>query len=207
MPGKQPFICERLGILAPGVEHHFNDTFDIAVGGLEGADIHTKAARDGGPDLFCVKFLPLDLAALERVGGQGLEDSFLTEVEAKGFDVPVKRPWWCRTSARRYLDPNGTGANPAARGYTFSAFPAEIVACIRCKTVFAAISAENRAPKSPQEFGRPGRIDSSGAGGVSQNAGHDGKGPHSSRVRRNRHRLQALRVYVDPMENAFGIGE
>ena len=70
---KEPFGGERLLIVARRVEHHFNDALDIAVCGLECADIHSKTAGNRGPDLFSVQLLPLDLAAFEHVGRQGLQ--------------------------------------------------------------------------------------------------------------------------------------
>jgi hypothetical protein len=44
------------------VEHHFDDAFNIAVCGLEGADIDAEAARNGGSDLFGIQMLSLNFA-------------------------------------------------------------------------------------------------------------------------------------------------
>ena len=73
--------------MARGVEHHFNDAFDLAVCGLKCADIQAEAACNRGSDLFSVQPFPLYLAAFEHVGCQGLQYGFLTEIEAKGFHV------------------------------------------------------------------------------------------------------------------------
>jgi len=46
MPCQKPFPCERLVIVACGIEHHFNDAFDMAVCRLQCANIHAEAARN-----------------------------------------------------------------------------------------------------------------------------------------------------------------
>ena len=46
MPPEQPFIRQRLVISLRGVEHHLHHTFDMAVGGLQGADVHSEATGD-----------------------------------------------------------------------------------------------------------------------------------------------------------------
>ena len=74
--------------MARGVEHHFNDAFDIAVGGLEGADINAETAGDRGADLLGVQLFAFDLAALENIGSQGFQDGFLPEVESESLHVP-----------------------------------------------------------------------------------------------------------------------
>jgi len=79
MPRKEPFDSERQVIVARGVEHHFNDAFDMAVCRLECANIHAEAPGNRGSDLFRVQLFPLDLAALEHIGGQGLQHGFLVE--------------------------------------------------------------------------------------------------------------------------------
>ena len=63
---------KRLVILARGVEHHFDDTFDVAVGGLERADIHPEPPGDRRSDLFGIELSPFDFAALEHVRRQRL---------------------------------------------------------------------------------------------------------------------------------------
>jgi hypothetical protein len=87
MPRKEPFGCERLVIVPGGVQHHFNDALDVPVRLLESANVHAEAARNRGSHLFRVKLFPLDLAALEHIGGQGFQDGFLAEIESEGFHV------------------------------------------------------------------------------------------------------------------------
>jgi len=87
MPRKEPFSVERLVVVARGVEHHFHDAFDVAVGGFERANIHAEASGKRGPDLFRVQLLPFDFTALEHVRGQRLQLGFLAEVEAEGFHM------------------------------------------------------------------------------------------------------------------------
>ena len=85
MPCEQPFGRERLVIVARGVEHHFDDALDVAVRGLEGADVHAEPPRNRGADLFGVELFAFDFAALQHVGGQGFEDGFLAEVESEAL--------------------------------------------------------------------------------------------------------------------------
>src|SRR5476651_764707 len=87
VPRKEPFGGERLVVVARGVEHHFDYAFDITVRGLECADIHAEPPGNRGPHLFGVQLFPLDLAALEHIGGQGLQHGFLPEGEAEGFHM------------------------------------------------------------------------------------------------------------------------
>ena len=87
MPGTEPRGAERPIKAARGVEHHLDDALHVAIRGFERADVHAEAARDGGADLFGVQLLALDLAALEHVGGEGLQDGFLAEIESEGFHV------------------------------------------------------------------------------------------------------------------------
>ena len=87
MPGEQPLGRERLLVVARGVEHHLDDALDMAVGGLQPADVHAETAGDRGADLLGVQLLAFDLAGLEHVRGQGLQDGLLLEMEAKGLHV------------------------------------------------------------------------------------------------------------------------
>ena len=94
MPREQPLGGERLVVVARGVEHHFDDAFDVAVGGLERADIHAEAAGDRGADLFGVEFLAFDFAALEDIGGQGLQTASCRRLNPSASMWPISRP--CR---------------------------------------------------------------------------------------------------------------
>ena len=48
MPAKSGVpIGQRLVVVAGGVEHHLDDTFDMTVGRRQGADVDAKAPRDG----------------------------------------------------------------------------------------------------------------------------------------------------------------
>jgi len=90
MPRKEPFVGERLVVVARSIEHHFNDALDISVCGLECTDIDAEAAGNRGSDLFSVELLPLDFTAIENVGREGLQDGLLAEVESEGFHVADK---------------------------------------------------------------------------------------------------------------------
>jgi len=54
---------------------------------LESADVHAESARNRGSHLFSVKLFPLDLAALQHIGGQGLQNGFLAQLESEGFHM------------------------------------------------------------------------------------------------------------------------
>ena len=73
--------------MARGVEHHFDDALDIAVRRLEAADVHAQPPGDRRADLFGVELLAFDLAALENIGGQSLQNGFLPKVEAERLHV------------------------------------------------------------------------------------------------------------------------
>jgi hypothetical protein len=87
MPGEQPLGGERLVVVPRGVQHHFNDAFDVAVRCLNTPDIHTEAARDGGSYVAGVQLFALDFAALDDVFGERLKDGLLSKLEAQRFHV------------------------------------------------------------------------------------------------------------------------
>jgi hypothetical protein len=95
MPPEQPFGGQGLVIAARGVELHLDDALDMPVGGLECADVDAKTPRDGRTDLLGVELLPFDLAALENLSGEGLQDGFLPQVKSqcpelvKNFETPA----------------------------------------------------------------------------------------------------------------------
>src|SRR5436305_3438746 len=88
MPGEQPFGGQRLVEPTRGVEHHLDDPLDMAVGRLEGADVHPQPPGDRRADLLDVERLPFDLAALDHVAGQRLENGLLPKVEPERLHVP-----------------------------------------------------------------------------------------------------------------------
>lgn len=87
MPRKQPLLRERLVIVTRGVEHHFNNAFDLAVHCVNAADVHTEAARDRRTHLDRLELFALDLAALDDVFGKGLEHGLLLKGEPQSFHV------------------------------------------------------------------------------------------------------------------------
>src|SRR5262249_15832804 len=87
MPTEEPFDRERLVVMTGDIQHHLDDPFDVAVRRFEGPDIDAQTAGDRGADLREVELLPFDLAALEDLGSEGLEDSFLPKVESEGLHV------------------------------------------------------------------------------------------------------------------------
>src|ERR1700722_4920292 len=87
MPSEEPFVGEGPVVMACGVEHHFDDAFDVAVCGLEGSDIHAEPPGDRGPDLGGVEFLSLDFTALENILCQSLKDALLGGVKSEGLHM------------------------------------------------------------------------------------------------------------------------
>jgi hypothetical protein len=71
--------------MACRIEHHLDDALDMPVCGLQCADVYPEAPGNRRADLLGVKLLAFDLAAFENIGGQGLKDSFLLEVESQSF--------------------------------------------------------------------------------------------------------------------------
>mgnify|MGYP007050449361 CR=1 FL=1 len=85
MPAEQPFFGERCREILRGIEHHLDDTLDIAIGWGEPADIHAKPAGDGGTNLFPVEPLALDLAGFDDILGEGAQDGLGAQIEAERF--------------------------------------------------------------------------------------------------------------------------
>ena len=88
MPAEQPLIRQRPVIVARGVEHHLDDAFDVAIRGLEAADVQAQTPRHRRADLFGVELLAFDFAGLQNVFGQRFEDGFLLKTKAEAFHVP-----------------------------------------------------------------------------------------------------------------------
>ena len=70
-----------------GVQHHFNDAFDVAVRRLKAAYIHPEAARDRGAHLAGIQPFALDFAAFHDVFGKRFEDGLLLKREPQSFHV------------------------------------------------------------------------------------------------------------------------
>ena len=85
VPREEPFGCEWLTVVAGGVEDHLDDSLDVPVRRLQRADVHAEPAGDRRSHLVGFELFPLDLTALEDVGGQRPQDGFLPEFEAQRF--------------------------------------------------------------------------------------------------------------------------
>src|SRR6266852_9337504 len=70
-----------------GVQHHFNDAFDMAIHWLKSADIHAETARDRRTHLGRIQLFALDLTAFDNVFGKRLENSLLLKRKAQGLHV------------------------------------------------------------------------------------------------------------------------
>lgn len=88
VPPEETFGGEWLAEVARGVEHHFDNAFDVPVRGSEGTDIDPEATGDGRTDLAGVKLFALYFTAFEDIACECLEDSLLLEVEAESFHSP-----------------------------------------------------------------------------------------------------------------------
>ena len=71
-----------------GVEHHLNDTFDIALRGNKADDIHAKAPRDRRAYLAWVKLFAFDLTGFNNVLGKGLQDRLFAQPKTKHLHTP-----------------------------------------------------------------------------------------------------------------------
>ena len=85
VPAEQAVRCQRLFITTGCVQHDLDDPLDIAVLRGQRADVDPEATRDLGPHLCHIKHLALDLARLDDIHGQGLQDGFLAQLETERF--------------------------------------------------------------------------------------------------------------------------
>ena len=85
MPPEETIGGEGVVEMARGVEHHFDNAFDVPVCGSEGTAIDPEATGDGRADLPGVQLFALYLTAFEDIARKGLEDGLLLEVEAEPF--------------------------------------------------------------------------------------------------------------------------
>jgi hypothetical protein len=83
MPTKPPLCGEFVAEFLRGVEHHLDDTFDVAVDRRQGRSLDSQAAGNRGPNLAPVQDLAFDLAGLEHVFGQRLENGLLAQRKAE----------------------------------------------------------------------------------------------------------------------------
>ena len=83
-PGESAIVELRL------TDRHLDDPFDVAVRRLETTDIHAETTGDRRPDLLHVEMLAFDLAALENVGRQRLQDGLLPEGESQSLHVTAE---------------------------------------------------------------------------------------------------------------------
>src|SRR5262245_35631825 len=87
MPREQTSDRERLCILSRCVEHHLDHAVDVAVRRSQPRDVQPHASSDGRADLVRIELLALDLAALDDVRRQGLEDRLLPKLEPQSLHV------------------------------------------------------------------------------------------------------------------------
>src|ERR1035441_3166950 len=88
VPGEEPLLGQGFGIVLRCVEHHLNDTLDLTVGGGQPADIHSQTARDGGAHLLPIEHFAFNLARLQHVLRQGLENGFSPELKTQRLHAP-----------------------------------------------------------------------------------------------------------------------
>ena len=73
------------------VEHHLDNTLDLAVRLSRTGGIQAKTARDRRTDLLGVQLLAFDFARLDDIFGESLQDCLLPEIEAKRLH-PADQP-------------------------------------------------------------------------------------------------------------------
>jgi hypothetical protein len=78
--------------LLSGVHHHRDNAFDVTVRRNECADIHSEPARDRRAHLIVVKDFALDLAGLDHVLGQGLQDGLIAQRKPERFHMADQPP-------------------------------------------------------------------------------------------------------------------
>ena len=88
MPAQQALLCQRLGVVLRGFERHLHDAFDAAVRGDQAGDVHAQPTRYGGPDLSGIEELAFDLAGLEDVKRERLEQRLFLLRESECFHAP-----------------------------------------------------------------------------------------------------------------------
>lgn len=72
------------------IEHHFDDALHIAVGRLERPNIDAKAAGDQGAHLRHIEVLAFNLAALEHILREGLQNRLLAQGEVESLHTALQ---------------------------------------------------------------------------------------------------------------------
>jgi hypothetical protein len=72
VPREESLCGQSLGIVTGRIQSHLDNTIDVAIRGFEATDVDSEAASDRGTNLFGIKRLSLDFAALEHVGRESL---------------------------------------------------------------------------------------------------------------------------------------
>ena len=93
MPGEQPLLGERLVEFLRGVEHHFDDAFDIAAGLGQAGDIESEPAGDRRADLVGVQAFPPRSRTISRHRSvQDGEAGFGAQVEPQRLHFAEQPP-------------------------------------------------------------------------------------------------------------------
>ena len=88
--------------MSRGVQHHFNDAFDVPIRRVNAAGIHAEAARNRGANLAGIQSLALDFAALDDVFRKRLKDRLLLKGEPKGLHVTDQPPLVMADRSQRF---------------------------------------------------------------------------------------------------------
>src|ERR1035441_9350130 len=79
--------CSRSSI-SPSISLHLTHPLAFRVGGGNAADIHSQTARDGGAHLLPIEHFAFNLARLQHVLRQGLENGFSPELKTQRLHAP-----------------------------------------------------------------------------------------------------------------------
>lgn len=133
MRPEETFGGEGPAVVARGVEHHFDNAFDVAVRGGEGPDVDAEATGDGRTDLAGVKLFTLYLTALEDIGRECLEKSLLLEFEAEPFHALQEAALAVAGGREAFGDRDGVPLEPwpiVALVNVFNPHPLRRIACL-----------------------------------------------------------------------------
>jgi hypothetical protein len=88
MPAEQLRFRQGISEILDRIEHHLDDTFDVAVFARQSATLHTQTARQGGANLIAVEMLTLDLTGFQDFFGQRTQYRFGAELKTEPFHPP-----------------------------------------------------------------------------------------------------------------------
>ena len=99
MPVEQP--ATRQGDVAlRRIEHHLDDTLDIAIRWQKPADFDSEPTGDRRAHLVPIKLLAFDIARFKDFLGEAMQHGFRAKLETEALHPSDQTPLGCRTSTR-----------------------------------------------------------------------------------------------------------